>query len=277
MTTTRQNSLVTVKEKGEAFQAWLVKREDTIARVAPRFLRVERLCRIILTEAVVKNPRLLDCTRNSVMGSILQCAVLGLEPGVGGQCWIVPFRDRDSMIATFVMGYRGYITLGRRAKVVRTARAYTIHENDTFKYNDYPPVAEFLMKRDGERGKPVGAFSALELFDGGRDKLEFMPWAEVMKIRNASPAYRANKTTPAWENWEDEMAKAKVTKRNFKYVATEQAINSAIQVDDELDLGEPQSLPQGPEKEATDITAGGQEVMGDPVDAFDIDEPPVDE
>src|SRR5690348_15772894 len=68
----------------------------------PKAITPERLARLVLTE-VRRIPALLDCNRNSLLGAVLQAAQLGLEPGVLGQCWIIPYKGN----ATFVLGYQG--------------------------------------------------------------------------------------------------------------------------------------------------------------------------
>lgn len=246
--------LVSTKDKNMEFREWMDKRMDTIQAVAPRFYKPERLARIVLTEFIVKNPKLLDCTRNSVMGSLLQCATLGLEPGVGGQCWIIPYGNT----ATFVIGYRGLITLARRSKIITHALANPVHEHDSFRFTDFPPDLQHTAKRDGDRGPLVGVYSVAYLTamaggEVGATKIEYMTREEVEKIRTSGPSGNS----PGWKNWYDEMAKAKVTKRNFKYLPTDTALDMAITADDELDLGAKQSLIEN--DEPATVTAGGQD------------------
>lgn len=274
-----KQELTTTQAKAKEFNGWLESRMKIISDVAPRFYKPERLARIILTEFVVRNPKLLNCTRNSVMGSLLQCAVLGLEPGIGGQCWILPFKEkRDGQfvdVANFVMGYRGFIALGRRSGIISHCEAVSVHQNDTFEFQEWPRSLVHKSFRGGDRGPTIGAYSIAHLVMAGQpgtripiaDKIEYMSIEEIEQVRAQSKA----PNSPAWTNWYDEMAKAKVTKRNFKYLATESLLNSAIQVDDEVDVNLPQSLPANEEPES--ITAGGQDTADAEFDDIEAESP----
>jgi recombinational DNA repair protein RecT len=127
-------------------------------------------------------------------------------------------------------------------------------EADEFDFQEYPrSMRHKVVTKDSERGAVVGAWSALHMPGVSIDKIEFMTVEDIEKLRN----HGKSANSPAWKNWYDEMAKAKVTKRNFKYMATEDVMNQAISIDDELDMGERQSLPENGESRVK--TAAGQD------------------
>ena len=73
----------------------------------------ERFTRIALTE-FRRNPKLLDCTEQSLLGGLLLSAQLGLEIGGPlGQSWLIPFRDTKTGTseAIWILGYKGIIAL----------------------------------------------------------------------------------------------------------------------------------------------------------------------
>jgi recombination protein RecT len=264
-----KNELVSVKDKATEFKDWLDKRMNLIADVAPRSMNTVRLSRIVLTEFAVRTPKLLDCTKNSVMGCLLQSAVLGLEPGIGGQCWILPFwnKDANALEATFIMGYRGFITLARRNRIITLADAGVVRNGDLFEWQEYPRLLRHKRTADGDAsGEVLGAWSAFGIPGETRDKLEFLTLEELEKIRAHSKA----PNSPAWKNWRDEMYKAKVTKRNFKYMATEDQLNTAIEVDDAFDINAEQPLPAN--DEPRDVTIGGQSSEEAEFDELTIEE-----
>ena len=56
--------------------------KNQLASALPKWLSTDRLLRIVFT-SVMKNPKLLECTRESILSSVMQCAQVGLEPILG--------------------------------------------------------------------------------------------------------------------------------------------------------------------------------------------------
>lgn len=78
-----------------------------------------------------RTPKLLECYPESVLAGLLTSASLGLQLGVGGQCFLVPYGRE----ATFVTGWKGYVTLMNRTE---RAQVWTgaVREGDEFDYSD---------------------------------------------------------------------------------------------------------------------------------------------
>jgi recombination protein RecT len=106
----------------------LEKMKGQIEAALPRHITPERMSRIALT-ALRKTPKLYQTTLESFFGAIITASQLGLEPGVNGQCYIIPYGQE----ATFVPGWRGWMDL-----VSRTGRANAwtgaVYEQDEFDY-----------------------------------------------------------------------------------------------------------------------------------------------
>ncbi|MDO5654485.1 MAG: recombinase RecT, partial [Brachymonas sp.] len=81
-----------------------------IAAALPAHLSADRMARVALT-AMRQNPALLDCDPTSVFASVLLAAQLGLEIGVDGQAYLVPYKGK----CTFVPGWKGYVEMVNRA------------------------------------------------------------------------------------------------------------------------------------------------------------------
>src|SRR5690606_29461645 len=85
------------ENKPQTIQDWLndprVKAE--IARALPRHVDPDRLMRVALT-VIRQNPELRECTVPSLLAAVMQCAQLGLEPGVLGHAYLVPFRNNKT-------------------------------------------------------------------------------------------------------------------------------------------------------------------------------------
>ena len=62
----------------------------SISAVLPKHVTAERMTRIALN-VIRSNPKLLECDINSLMGAVMESAKLGLEPGLMGQSYLIPF------------------------------------------------------------------------------------------------------------------------------------------------------------------------------------------
>lgn len=124
--------------KPQTFQSMLEAMRPEFAKVLPRAMSAERLVRIATTE-VRKNPDLGQCDIQSVIGSIMIGAQLGLEPGIMGQAYLIPFNSsykdgnewKKKKICTFIPGWQGYVDLVSRSG---RASAWTgaVYEGDEF-------------------------------------------------------------------------------------------------------------------------------------------------
>ena len=78
-----------------------------------------------------RNPKLFGCEPNSILAGLMASASLGLQLGVGGQCYLIPYKTE----ATFVVGWKGYV-----AMMNRTARGQVwtgaVREGDEFDFSD---------------------------------------------------------------------------------------------------------------------------------------------
>ncbi len=94
----------------DTLNKYLTKNLSQIANALPKHLTPERMARIALTE-FSKNKALQECTPESIFGSIVIAAQLGLEPGIMGAGYLVPYKG----ICTFIPGWQGYVDLVSRA------------------------------------------------------------------------------------------------------------------------------------------------------------------
>src|SRR6185369_8569019 len=68
----------------------------------PKALPLDLFMRVTLT-GFRKTPNLLNCSRKSLLGALLETARLGLEPCTE-QAYLIPFKNE----CTLVVGYQGY-------------------------------------------------------------------------------------------------------------------------------------------------------------------------
>lgn len=99
-------------------------------------LRTRRFCRVLLTTCLA-NPDILDCTQESVFGSIMEAAQLNLEiDGVLGQAYLVPFKNNraGTKEAVLIPGYKGLLTLVRRSGECKLESVECVYKGDSFRY-----------------------------------------------------------------------------------------------------------------------------------------------
>ena len=129
---TQQNSGTVVRR--DPAGDLLSSMEPEFAKALPNILPIDTFLRIALT-CMRKTPRLIECTRPSLLGALMECARLGLQPGTE-QATLTPFRKRtDNGFITevqLIIGYQGYIELMYRSGMVQRVENELVHEADKF-------------------------------------------------------------------------------------------------------------------------------------------------
>jgi recombination protein RecT len=110
------------------FSGFMDKLKPQLALALPKHLSADRMARLALT-AFSTNADLQLCSPQSIAGSIMTAAQLGLEPGINGQGYLIPYKGT----CTFVPGWKGLVDL-----VARSGRATVwtgvVHAGDAFEY-----------------------------------------------------------------------------------------------------------------------------------------------
>jgi len=227
------------KSKAADIRILLERSRKQLEMALPKHLSADRLLRVAMT-SIQKNPRLLDCTPQSLLACVMVCAQLGLEPDQFlGQAYLVPFKDNKAgkTICTLIPGYRGYIALARRSGEMSTVSAQVVYERDTFDLQ-YGINDQLVHKPaiDGDRGKPIGAYCVFKYKDGGYS-FDFIPTADIEKVRARS---KSKDDGPWMTDWA-EMAKKTVIKRHSKMAPLSVEFAKAVALEDRALAGESQA------------------------------------
>lgn len=230
-----KNQLANRKESApvtpnQVVEGYMKKMAPRFAEVLPKHMNMERMSRIALT-TIRTNPKLLECEVSSLMGAVMQAVQLGLEPGLLGHCYLLPFKNKkaNKMEVQFIIGYKGMIDLARRSGHIQSIYAHAVYENDEFEYELglHPQLKH--KPSFGERGEFIGAYAVAHFKDGGH-QMEFMPKSEIEKRRKRSAA--ANSSYSPWASDYDEMAKKTVVRYMFKYLPISIEVQSQAQHDE---------------------------------------------
>ena len=234
----RNNGAVSMQNKPKTLAGLLTdpKIKAQMALALPKHLTADRMARIALTE-IRKTPALGKCNQESFLGSVMQCAQLGLEPGSAlGHAYLLPFgngKAKDGLAnVQLIIGYRGMIDLARRSGQIVSLTARSVHANDRFSYRLGLDETIEHVPSDGERGPLTHVYAVAKLKDGGV-QFEVMSRLDIEVVRKQSKAG----TNGPWVTHFDEMAKKTAIRRLFKYLPVSIEMQTAVSLDERGEAG----------------------------------------
>lgn len=256
MTKAENFNAVIKKELADNFQA--------IKSLVPKHMTPERLARITLT-AISRTPLLAECTPASIVGAVMNCATLGLEPNLIGHAYLVPYRNKQGfMECQFQIGYKGQIDLIRRTGDVSKIYAETVYENDLFIYlkgedkrlihvpfdmlhhlENFVPskddfmevmmaqaIADIKARNASEQGKPIRYYSAYRLKDGAFDFVTMTAEQCQKHAMTHSSAKKDGKLVGPWRDHFESMCKKTCIKEMAKYMPISIEIQEKLATDE---------------------------------------------
>lgn len=223
-TQTQAQAPAKTQHQGGGLAQALEAMRPEIERVLPRHLSGDRITRIVLTE-VRKNPKLAQTDPNSFFGALLTAAALGLEPGVNGQAYLVPYGKECQLI----IGYQGLVDLFWRHPLAKRLSAEAVYENDHFAYDKGLNMRlEHEPKLDGDRGKIIGYYAIAELSTGGIN-YEYLTAEQVKTLRGGKVGTSGGIVDVA--NW---MERKTVLKQVLKLMPKSAELATAIRADETI-------------------------------------------
>ncbi len=226
--------LTSPKEKVANIRDLLQKTQGQIALALPKHMTADRMLRVVMTE-VQKTPKLLECKPMSLIAAVVQASQLGLEVGVQGHAYLVPYGDQ----VTLIPGYRGLIELARRSGQILDIEARVVHAKDEFDF-EFGLNASLRHKpnmKDEDPGPVVAAYAVARMA-GGATHFEVMSVRELNAIRNKS---KASKVGP-WVDYTEEMYRKTAARRLCKWIPTSIELMTAMDLDNKVEAGLPQDL-----------------------------------
>lgn len=204
--------------------------KSQIALALPKHMNPDRLARMALT-CIRTTPKLQQCSAQSLIGGIMEAAQLGLEPGLLGHCYLVPYGKE----AKFIIGYRGMIDLARRSGNIKSIAAHEVYANDFFELEygldeqlKHIPWHTRKDEPQNDAGEMVGAYMVAKFRDGGY-QIHYMPKAEIDSHRQRS----ASKNNGPWVDHYIEMAKKTVVRSAWKWLPISVEIMQAVEERDD--------------------------------------------
>lgn len=233
---------------GVKVAAFFETQKAGLANLLPSHMKPDRFLRIVLN-AMRVTPKLMDCTLESLFGATIFCAQVGLEPNTPqGHVYLIPFKNnrQNRTEVQVIIGYQGLIALARRTGEIASISAQAVYANDDFEI-DYmnPEDCRHRPLMTGDRGEIIGAWAKATFKDGGM-AFDFMPRADIDKIRNGSQGYQTaikfNSKNSPWIGHYPEMAVKTAIRRLTKRLPMSIEMAAAVALDERDDRRASQGL-----------------------------------
>ncbi len=220
-----------------ALSSFMDKFKPQLALALPKHLTADRMARLALT-AFSTTPALQQCEPRSILAAVMTAGQLGLEIGVNGQGFLVPYGKT----CTFVPGWKGLQDL-----VNRTGRASSwtgaVYEGDEFDYRlgDSPFVEHKPGDEDDER-KLTHVYAIGRVNGSNWPIVEVWKMSKVWKHRD-----RYNKVGQRHYSFRDsEMYARKVPLLQvLKYLPSSVEVSNAIAVANAAEVGQRADILEG--------------------------------
>jgi len=214
------------KDRAPTIKEWISgeKFREAVASSLPSHMTADRFVRVALT-AMMKTPKLADCTQASIFKVMLDLSSIGLEPD-GRRAHIIPYGN----VATLIIDYKGLIELAKRSGEVVSWRAEIVCENDEFSWDNGIVTHKINWRKP--RGRMEAVYSHVRN-KAGVDEYEVMTKDEVEAIRKRS---KAGASGP-WVTDFAEMAKKTIARRHSKKLTLSPEFTDALAKDGDFTDG----------------------------------------
>lgn len=226
---------IATRGEPQTLAAALTTMGPEIQRALPKHMSGDRIARITLTE-VRKNPKLADCDPGSFFGALLTAAALGLEPGINGECYLVPYKGKCELI----VGYQGVAKLFWQHPLAKRLTAEYVCENDHFKFSKGLAMTLEHEPATTNRGKIVGYYAIAELSTGAL-AFDYFTADQIKALRGGAVGTSGGVADP--ERW---MERKTALKQVLKLMPKSVELTQAVQVDETVgSLAVAEGISQG--------------------------------
>ncbi len=219
--------------------------KDIMARNWPRIAQVignnmspERLYQLCVS-TINREPKLAECTVESVLSCFMKCSALGLEPSTVdglGKAYILPYGNKNlkgQKEATFILGYKGMLELARRSGELKSIDVQAVFKGDDFKLSKTSEGTKFSLTQDFGAPHSKDTLQCVYVdahFNNGGSYFEVMTKAEIDTIMRTSPSFKSS--TSPWKTHYVEMARKTALRHAFKMLPVSVNAQNAAAADD---------------------------------------------
>jgi len=239
-----------------------------------------------IVSLVSNNPAIAECEHSTILASALLGESLKLSPSPQlGHYYIVPFKDNDKsgnlkrIVATFQLGYKGYIQLAMRSGNYKDLDVIEIRDGEYLGKDKFTgkPKIEFIEDDDERENLPVvGYYAYFELLNGFKKS---MYWSKAKMEAHAekySQAYRYDlKKGYSYSYWSKDfdgmafktMLRQLISKWGIMSVEFQTAMSNDMAMIDEN--GQPQYVDNQEDVIEAEVSTVKTEPASDPFKDFD--------
>ena len=198
----KMSAELTIREE-QTIKTMIATNMKAIQSILPKHITPERFARIAYT-SIVSNPMLARCSQLSLINSVIESSVLGLE--IGGamrEACLIPFKNNKTKTyeATLVIEYPGLIKLAKNTGEVKNISVHPVFENDEFRYNYGLSPDLIHTPAHGKKGELTYAYCIIWYTNGGVD-FEVVGTQEAESAKNKSAAkFKSDSPWNQKENW----------------------------------------------------------------------------
>lgn len=211
------------------------KNGGAIESVLPKHLQAARMKRLAVTlfrAPTAAGAALRKCTPQSILDSLVMASLLGLEPGVAGQGYLIPYNGQ----CTFVPGWQGLVGLLNNTGRA-TAWTGAVFEGDQWEYQkgSRPRCVHIPGPNDGDPDKLTWVYACGRVNGSEQEVIEAWTMHRVWRHRD-----RYNKVGKRHYSFEQpEMyARKVVLLQVLKYMPRSIELNNAMTAADAAELGQ---------------------------------------
>jgi recombination protein RecT len=239
-----------------AMKYWITKSQGAFGKILPKHLTAERFVKVAHA-SITKNPKLALCEPKDIVMALIQCSEMGLEPNTPlHHVHLIPFKNGraskqksqelgrkvDVYDVQVIVGFEGYLDLIYRSGKILSLSSNVIYETDEYDYDlgSKPFIhhkPNLKIRSIEQRGSILAAYLTAQI-DGGGTKVELMPYADIVDIRDRSQGYKYavqdGKDHP-WISSFAEMAKKTAIRRGQKQMPKRLELADALARAAEID------------------------------------------
>ncbi len=192
-----------------------------VAMALPKHITPDRFIRVALT-ALTRTPKLMECTRESLLRCMMDLSAAGLEPD-GRHAHLIPYGKE----CTLVIDYKGIIAIVRRDPAVADVQCFTIRQNDSATWEN--GVINHTFQIGKPRGEVIATYTKIVWADGRVSTGEPFEKEDAERSRKSSKSGNAG----PWKDHYTEMWKKSNIRRDSKMWSLMPEILDAIDKDDD--------------------------------------------
>lgn len=219
MTENTVSNAVAVRDNGPG--AMVERYRDDLAMVMPSHVKPDTFVRLAVS-VLRRDPKLTEAAQNNpaaLMGSLLEAARLGLEPGTE-QYYLTPRKVKGRLEIQGIRGYQGEIELIYRAGAVSSVIVEVVRKNDIFRYapgRDERPHHEIDWDAD-DRGELRLVYAYAVMKDGATSKVVVLNRRDIARAKSNSQG--SDSPYSPWQKHEEAMWMKTAAHRLTKWVPT---------------------------------------------------------